>query len=270
MSAEHINYGASRTTQINPYWVSQDGKFRFDFSLIQSIEARNAANSVYTATDRRSDEYRTTNYGLGSGTMKLTWKPTEDLTIVGAMAHLYSNAKNGEIYYKRNQNAALAAPGSSYAYVDEDANPVAVAWDRNGTARWDDRVNSSSNTALHLGFTYNPAAFCKKLTVWGQGTYEMNTAFIDDQDYLGINAGVKYDFTDKFSAFVMGDFMRGDAGTDTVRGWRGQIGGIYTVGNGLWVESGWSHESITTKHAAGDAHAKAKGDTLYTRVVFDF
>ncbi len=245
--ATHLNYGAGRITQINPYWESCDGKFRFDLSLFQSISARNESQRVGVT---RGIDYEDVNYGLGTGTVKLTWKPTEDWTIVGAVANFYADAENGDAFrsYNRAQDRVV----------------------------WQDTTHSKSNTALHFGVTYTPAAFCQKLTVWGQVMQEYNTGFVDDQDFFSANAGLSYAFTDKFTAFAMGDYLRSDEATlggvarfGKITGWRSYLGATYNFGNGLMGEAGWSHDHLKGK-TDGVKVAKVTGDTIYARLAFSF
>ncbi len=283
----HLNHGVSRTTQINPYWQSQDGKFRFDLSLFQTLETRNegagsriTAGNAHTAVGGtlldgngtvpeqnavvagRVRDISEANYGLGTGALKLTWKPTEDWTIVAAVANMYADGKDGwRGYHAYNRD------------VDGTAS----------TITWGD-ANASNNTAFHFGITYKPAVFCQKLTVWGQVHKEYNTGFVKDRDYFSVNGGLAYAFTDKVTAFAMGDYVTSNRQSwngwlGDVSGWRSYLGVNYNVGYGVNFEAGWSHEQlkfdrysagVAAGAAGGNQKGKISGDTVYGKLAFSF
>ncbi len=262
----HLNYGVSRVTQINPYWQSQDGKFRFDFSVFQTLESRDGAGGgvIIKDADGNTD---TVNYGLGSGTIKLTMKPTEDWTFVAAVAHLYVDAEDGDKYIRRHTNGQSRDPIGGPTAASHDG-PAGQGWNLS------DNHSANSNTALHFGFIWTPAVFCKKLNLWAQATQEWNAGFYDNVDFFGANVGVSYAFTDKLTVFAMGDYLDSDwdAPQDAkeITGWRGWLGMNYALSNGVGLEAGWSHEQLKTKNGAGVRIQKNTGDTLYTRLTFAF
>ncbi len=243
----HFAYGVSRVTQINPYWESQDGRYRFDFTFFQGMDSRDG--TYMQADDNRNERY-STNYGLGSAAVKFTWKPSEDWTFAVAAINMYSNNDDDLIDpYSFNQTNALGG----------ENKPGNV---------------SSSNSVFHLGFNWTPSALCQKLTIWAQANQEFNAGWVDDMDVFVTNFGLAYKFTDQLTAFAQGDYMYADneraINWHQARGWRSYIGASYTTSVGVKFEAGWAHDTMKYENRAGLTHTKIKGDTLYLQSAFSF
>lgn len=71
MVPAHSAYNWNRTTQINPYWESRDGRLRIDLSLLQGIDRLNGGGGVGVRRRNEPMRYRSINYGIGSATARV-------------------------------------------------------------------------------------------------------------------------------------------------------------------------------------------------------
>ncbi len=263
----------SRTTQINPYWESQGGAFKAELSLLQSIDTRqNVAqlvNTDGTGSVNPVQEWRTVNYGLGSGTLRLTWKPIEGLKLVASAMNLYAKNWNG----RWGARQGLANSGKPFKYDETQggvvANAVNTHWvDGAGAIQTND-----SNTAINLAFEYRPCFF-DRVNIWGSWTHGWNEGWIKDMDSDTISYGFGFDVTDQLIFFAQGDWMRvkNQQGNlwHKASGWAAYAGLTYTLPYGVNLEAGYRHEVINYKDRNGFKHTKGTADTVYAHLGFNF
>ena len=261
----HVGWDYSRTTQINPYWQSEDGKLRVDLTLMQSAERLHGTANTFGAADYNGDgiwERRSINYGLGSGTFRIMWKPIEGLALTGSVAN----------FYQRNQR-------------DGGTN----RWDgRFGTSTWattgsiaagnlvvHDEWIASNATATNLSFNYNPVC-ATSWNFWGKWTHGWNDGWTKDLDSDAFNLGASFAFGNGLTLFAQGDYFTNRNKRAEVQNWyRADIWAIYTgliyrLPYGVNMELGWRHEQSSFEDRTGFAHTKAKADTVYGHVGFEF
>ena len=259
-------YNWTRTTQINPYWESQDGKLRFDMSFIQSIDRINGLTDARQYTDNGVRERRSINYGLGSMTARVVWKPIEGLKLTASAMNLYAQNSDSTLGLWGHKGNGGNAHNSAMINVQ-------------GT---NDRLRTAKNdTTLNLAFQYRPCFF-SRLNVWGQWMHGWNTAWIDDQDSDVVNFGASYDINDRMTFFAQGDYVRTKNDQSVFwnkgTGWAFYTGLNYKLPYGVNIEGGWRHEQVTYKGKGGSIgrneyqgkHTKYKGDTIYAHLGFDF
>lgn len=241
-------------TQVTPYWESKDGKFMWEVSFIQDIDVpgwngggglSNGRNPYTSHTSDRNgvSRFRSTNYGISSMSTRITWKPIEGLQIIGGFMNLH---KNG------------FADGYGFGLADVELG--------------------KNNASTYLGFDWRPC-FLPKLNIWGQWVHGWNVANIEDLDSDAFNLGVAWSFTDKFTMFVQGDYLRSRyKGTGQYTGtkydnkgtaWVSYVGAQYDFGNGLALEAGWRHEEIKYKER-GHRVTKVDGDMYYASLLLSF
>lgn len=256
-----IGYDKSRTTQITPSWETQDGKFKAELSLIQQIDDMRSDNGPNRASWYKGPanaQYlreKSINYGLGSGSARLTWKPIEGLKLVGSVVNIYQDIDDAGImrWYNANNTNIIPFPTN--------------------------RISSNS-TATNLHVAWNPC-FLPALKVWGAWTHQWNASWVNDLDADMLQLGLSYGFTDKLSAFGIAEFIRhknGGAGVDTEwyksKGWSSYVGLKYNVGYGVNLEAGWRHEELKFKGRGANAglgyHTKAEMDAFYAHLGFSF
>ncbi len=259
-----IGYDLSRTTQLTGSWGTQDGRFLAELSLIQGIDSMRYENRANRHRDWNADYRRTKsmNYGLGSGSTRLTWKPIEGLKLVGSVVSLYQNAD-----YTVNDATYGVGTYIPAMYSNQGRNSMFVP----GV----DRANSRS-TAANLHVAWNPC-FLPAFKIWAAYTYNWNAGWVDDLDAQMLHAGVSYNFTDKLSAYGIAEFMRhknGRAIADSLwyksNAWASYIGMKYNVGYGVDLEAGWRHEEIKFKGRNSGTHTKADMDVIYAHLGFSF
>ena len=245
-------YNETRTTQITPYWENQDGTFKAEVSFIQGLDRWTGGSEKH---DRDThDSYRSINYGLGSMTGRITWKPIEGLKIMASVMNLY--ARNGGEW--------------RWGASGRRANQTMIA----GSGIYNDNLkNTSNNIAANIAFTYRPCFF-NKLNIWASYTHGWNEYWVKDQDSDVLNYGASYDFTDRFTYFAQGDFLRtkNDQGNvwHKATGWAAYTGLRYTLPYGVNFEVGYRYEQQKYKNRDGVQHTKASGNTVYGRVGFAF
>lgn len=257
MLPAHTMTNWTRTTQITPYWESQDGKIKAELSFIQSIDRQNgrSAGAWYQYTDTGGvTNYRSINYGLGSGTFRLTWKPIDGLKLTASAQNLYTNSDG-----KWAWDGVLGNSGNRGAGAGNN--------NRYGVP------TTSNNSAVNFAFQYRPC-FANRLNVWGQWTHGWNEEWIKNQDSDVVQVGAMYDFTEKFTLFAMGEWLRTKNDYAAIwhkgEGWNVYTGVRYKVGYGVNLEAGWRHEEIDYKDFRGVKHTSWKADTIYGHVGFDF
>ncbi len=248
--SQHLSYGTSRTTQITPYWQSEDGKVLFELSFMQGLDRRGTYNTDEGPnTAGGYNRVRSINMGLATMSGRITWKPTEDWTLVLGAINLQSDDDNFGAY--RGQDTGNAIAGRLHP----------------------DRFNGN-NFAYHLGAMYTPSILCQRLTVWANMTHEFNAGWVDDLTTFATNFGVMYKLTDKLTVFAQGDYITSDNDGSILwneaKGWRSYLGATYNLGNGAIMEAGWSHDNLSAYDQAGYKHSKFVGDTLYAKVGFAF
>lgn len=240
--------------QITPYWESQDGKFKVEASAFQTIDVlgqdgnggfTNYYWDGHTNSEHnrgRYNKYTSTNRGLPSLSARVTWKPIEGLEVIGGFMNIRRNS-----------------------FSD---------WSGLGGA---DVELARNNAATYLGFMYRPC-FLPKLNVWGQWVHGWNVANIKDLDSDAFNLGVAWSFTDKFTVFAQGDYLRstfdgsrsaGGSYDNKATAWAAYAGAQYDFGNGLTLEGGWRHENIKYKEN-GRRVTKITGDMVYASLLVTF
>ncbi len=260
-----IGYDHSRTTQLTGSWGTQDGRFLAELSLNQGIdsmryEGRTNRHNNDNGSYRKS---RSMNYGVGSGSTRLTWKPIEGLKIVGSVVSLYQNVSHNAAVY--DADGTYIETGTYIPAMFSNSGQYSIVKGR-------DRDNSRS-TAANLHIAWNPC-FLPAFKIWGAYTYNWNAGWVDDLDAQMLHLGVSYNFTDKLSAFGIAEFMRhkNDKATQWYKSnaWASYVGLQYNVGYGVNLEAGWRHEEIKFKGRTGGTHTKADMDVIYAHLGFSF
>ncbi len=248
-----LGYDLSRTTQITGSWQSQDGKFLAEASLYQGIDTMRYDTAQY---NRGANYRRSLNYGLGSGSARLTWKPIEGLKLVGSFANMYQNV-------------------STY---DEVTNVTQIPCLRTGANEYTMRLTgdraSSNDTAVNFHIAWNPC-FLPAFKIWGAYVHNWNAGWVDDLDASMYHLGISYNFTDKLSAYAIGEYMNHKNGKAVgtwykSRAWASYAGVKYNLGYGVNMEAGWRHEDVKFKGRTGGYHTKADMDTIYAHLGFSF
>lgn len=247
----HTGFDFSRTTQINPYWENSDGSFRAEVSLMQGLDRLDGDTFTFVDSDGVTKS-RAINYGLGSGTFRLIWKPIEGLKLTASALNYRQDADRiGEIYSYKGNGPFGDGTGSL-------GNGIRVV---------------SNNSAVNLAFQYRPAAF-KRLNTWGQWVHGWNEGWVKDMDSDSFNFGASFAITDNLLAFAQGDYLQVEnRQSDTWNkgtGWAVYTGMIYTLSKGLSLEAGWRHERIAYSDRSGYRHTKIRGNTVYGNVGFGF
>lgn len=247
----HTTFDFTRTTQINPYWESSDGKWKVDVSIIQAIDRLSgltgAKGWVYDHGDHNLTKYRSINYGIGSATARVVWKPIEGAKIIASAMNLYAQDRKNWVWGPEGRRD----PGSKGYGVE----------------------TTSNNSAVNLAVQYRPA-FLKKLNIWGQWTHGWNEAWVDGMDSDSLNFGASYDFTSRLTYFAQGDYLYVKNPQSEywhkATGWAFYTGVVYTLPHGLELEGGWRHEQINYKDRADDRHTVFKADTIYAHLKLRF
>lgn len=252
----HTAWDHSRTLQINPYWESKDKKLRLDLSLFQGFDRKEGdtnlgqANSGFGADYAK---YRGINYGLGSGTFRVMWKPISGLSLQGSVINFYQN-------FSRDGSNQVWVPG-------KEGRAAAFLADA-------DRV-SRNNTAVNFSVWYTPECF-KRLTVYAKYQHGWNEAWMKDLDSDIIEAGVGFKLTEQISWFGTFDYFWSKNGHSDVTTWyKGNLWGVYTgfryvLPYGVDVELGYRHDNASYKNRAGEKHTKGTVNTWYAHLGFRF
>jgi hypothetical protein len=265
----HNGWDIGRITQITPYWESQDGKFGFEVSLFQNANKdwgrMNLGSPKTTYFD--GNKWKSTNYGLGSASARIRFRPVEGLLLSASVVNWH----------------------------DKSANKFGGTYD----------TNKKDNTAVDLAFSYRPAFF-NKLNIWGEWLHGWDVGNIKGIDSDAVNLGFSLDLNESWTVFVQGDYLnsRGygkavnfialdDAndnvlipedsilgygyGYDKAKAWAAYAGLQYKLPYGVSLEAGWKYEEIKWSgnrlNRAADYKvktAKLKGHTVYAHLGFDF
>ena len=244
----HNGWKRKGVTQITPYWEGLDGKLLAEVSFMQNIDSREtrlnhsvAGSSYVRRRNGGAHHYRSKNDGLGTMSGRLTWTPVEDLKLTGSIVNYYNKA--------------------TFVYAGTGAG----------------QYTAHNNTAISLAFDYRPC-FLSQLNLWGQWIHGWNVANFDGMDSDVVNAGASWDFTDKFTVFAQGDWLRSKFDFTTFQGprfnnrgtgWAAYAGAMYSFDNGVVLEGGWRHENIKYKED-GVRVTKFTGDTIYATIGFEF
>lgn len=241
----HTTSDWTRVTQVNPYWENADGSVRVDFSLFQSIDRLSGTNNMKERMKNGVREYETINYGLGSGTARVIWKPIEGLKLSASGVNRYANNSDRWVW------------GSE---ARRDGNNYGVR-------------TASNNAAVNFSVIYRPC-FLSRLNLWTQYTHGWNEGWVDNQDSDSLNFGASFDLTDRFTVFAQGDYLRVHNSQGEIwnksSGWAAYFGAVYTLPYGASVEAGWRHEELGYKNRAGLKHSEFVADTIYAHLQFSF
>jgi hypothetical protein len=229
-SAWKTGYDHNRTTQITPYWESQDGKIKAEISFFQNIEAPGGGSDEASA-----GEFRSFNYGLGTMSGRLTVKPIEGLRLVASFMNRYSSHAEWDI--------------TNYWY---------------NTAG----NNTRNNTAANFGFDYTPACFTR-LKIFAQWTHDWNAGWIDNAKADATNFGFNFKLTEQLTFITQGEYLRWKGGTAKVSGWAVWPGFRYVLPYGVNFEVAYRYERLTRKES-GIKAAKGNMSTIYGQVGFNF
>lgn len=293
-----------RANQITPYWENKAKTFKAELALLQidnDVYAENPygywgpagwstaglpANSWYTT------KYKTSDYGLQSGSLRLTWKPIEGLTLGGSLMNWHSGNDNGTAAQSFGQTGiALAGPGGAYnrLFTSGMGGAASTLGNLNAaqSAYWKNSIYSDNYTFSSLGFDYRPACF-KKLRVWSEWVHGWNYEFTKGNSSDAITLGVQYFFTEAFNMFLQGDYVSArrdgnninptwgnfngpnnvnafNAGYDKYNAYSTYVGAQYQIAKGVMAELGWRHEWLKWK-GLGSTLAKASADDVYAHV----
>ena len=243
----HNGWDIGRVTQVTPYWEGLDGKLKVEVMFAQKVDNANGAFGSYPNARRADNVYQTAdaistyksrNYGLGTMSARIGYTPIEGLDLQASIVN----------YYDKN-------PMSWY-------DPAEVTTD-------DLRRN---NTAIDLAFNWRPC-FMPKLAVFGEWVHGWDVNYFKNVDSDAFNFGLAYDFTDSFTLFAQGDYLRvkNDEGAGSrATGWASYLGAQYNFGYGVSLETGWRHESGKGRGADGTINGRIKADTVSAHLGFDF
>ena len=93
-----------------------------------------------------------------------------------------------------------------------------------------------------------------------------------------VNAGASWDFTDNFTVFAQGDWLKSEMDAANVlderrdnqgKAWATYVGAMYSFENGAVLEAGWRHEQMKYKENGLRAY-KIKGDTIYATLGLEY
>lgn len=247
----HTIWNDARTIQVTPYWESQDGKILAELSWFQAIEN---AHGVGTQNDARGRRNRSINYGFGSFSGRLTWKPIEGLTVMASAMNQHADQKSIDELWGWN--------GKINKYNSQSAWNTADGFDV-----------SENNFAANLGFEYRPCFF-NRLNVFASWTHGWNEGWIKDQDSDSINYGLGIDINESLTWYATGDYLKvtSDHNVDfnKATGWAYETGLKYTLPYGVDFTAAWRHDNIKFKSRGGDTHTKYKSDMFVVHAGFSF
>lgn len=268
----HNTWDDSGVMQVTPYWEGLDGKFKWELSFMQKMNNRggaegiqqgtNAGNFYYLGSGDAYPHYDSNNYGFGTISSRINYTPIEGLDLSASVVNYYDKA-----------------PFSWDGQFDPWGSPDSGRYSKN-------------NTAIDLAFDYRPC-FLPKLMIWSQWIHGWNVNNLKDVTSDAINYGASYDFTEAFTLFAQGDFLRTadgykyldeggliDSASRDARGWAVNFGAQYRLPYGVTLEAGYKHEQITFYNNRSNLWGegkrndsksmKVKGDTVYAHVGFDF
>lgn len=241
-----------RTTQIVPYWENGDGTFKAEVALLQSADRITGGAFDLTRADDAYSKIRSINYGLGSMTARITWKPMDGLKFTASALNYHTRTNvNGKVAGPKG-NALNNNMGGLYDYALDTA---------------------SNNSAVNLAVQYRPAYF-KRLNATLQWTHGWNEAWIRNMDSDVVSGALIFNLTDRMTLITRADYIR--TVNDQSETWRkGTAWGVYAglsyaLPYGVMLEAGWRHEVAKFRNASGNMHTKATGDTIYGNLMFAF
>lgn len=248
----HSVWGRSRTTQITPYWESQDGKFKAEVSFMQGPEYHKSGTARYFDNEGVLQE-RSKDWGLGSMSARVTWKPIEGLKLLASVQNLYGNQRDG----------LWLSPTGALGYG---------GWTGDFTANTGIRT-TNNNTSVNAAFEYTPCFF-NRMTVWASYMHGWNEGWIKNQDSDSIAFGLNFKVTDQLMVFGEADFLRvkNDQGNTwhKARGYMIDTGIQYVLPYGVNMQVGYRHEDMRYKNRAGQEHTKFTADSIYGHLGFNF
>jgi hypothetical protein len=227
-------YDYNRTTQITPYWESQDGKIKAEVSFFHNIEVADGGNF------NKDGYHRSFNYGLGTMSGRLTVKPIEGLRLVASVMNRYSNG--------------IDRSGTYYNY---NVGPT-------GSTSKDAR----NSTAANFGFDYTPSCF-SRLKLFAQWTHDWNAGWFDDAKADVTNFGFNFKLTEQLTFITQGEYLKAKAADGKISGWAVYPGFRYVLPYGVNFELAYRYERLTAKYA-GVKMAKGSMSTVYGQIGFDF
>lgn len=273
----HARWDIGRIMQATPYWEGLDGRFKWELSLMQKAhndewnQARADQNDfAYRDADSSYPYYKSKNYGWGTVSSRLVYKPVEGLALQASIANFYDKA-----------------PGTSHpGFAGGSLWGGAMPWRVGATTRGMGERWAKNNTNIGLGFRYRPA-FMAKLLLWTQYIRGWNVDNLDGYDSDVVNFGFAYDFTEAFGVHAQGDYLRvkdgkrldyGDGTFSSARkaaGWAGWCGVQYRLPYGASLEAGYKYETITFRNKTNFANYDAKratvtGNTVFAQASFEF
>ena len=238
----HTTWDHSRVTQITPYWENSDASFKAELSLIQGIDAD--SGSFARANAGATAKYRSQNYGVGSMTARITWKPIEGLTLVASAMNLHNNRMGDKEFESKNNFAASFGFEYTPCFLDK-----LTLWGyyQHG---WNEGWQKDYDTDLiNAGVKYDVT---DQFYVFAQGDYLYGK---DEKLYVWAQYGgpgsPRYDF-------------------HKAAGWAGYVGFGYALPYGANFEAGYRHEKIDYKGSEVGKHFKYKGDTVYAHLGVNF
>ncbi|MCD8351284.1 MAG: hypothetical protein LUC93_11815 [Planctomycetaceae bacterium] len=246
VSPAHNGWKHEGVTQITPYWEGLDGALKMELTIFQNLWNENgdglinsaAGNAWYWKAKNGRTDYRSRNYGIGSGAFRVQYSPIEDLTFTAGVINFRSDRVPGE--------------------------------DNQGFYNDGEYQFAKNNTAVNLAFRYTPCFF-DRLTVWSQWVHGWNVDNLKDVDSDVINLGASINITDSLAFFAQGDYLRTkDDQYDTkYTGWAAYTGLTYELPVGAVLEAGWRHERVKVKES-GTTIEKIRANMLYANLGFEF
>ncbi len=239
----HNGWQYEGVTQVTPYWEGMDGALKVELALFQNAwnsDGFMSGTSDGTWYERRREGvdtvwYRSRNYGIGSGALRVTYSPFEDLTLTASAINFRANRLIDQ----------------SIAY---NAQPM-----------------NKNNYAVNLAFRYRPSYF-NRLALWAQWVHGWNVNNLTDLDSDVVNYGASFDITDRLTAFAQGEYVYAHNKFNGVKdsGWASYIGLTYAMPMGAVFEAGWRHEHLRFKDEVGDVTAKVRANMYYANVGYAF
>lgn len=251
----HTNWNNSRTLQVTPYWENQDGSFKAEVSWFQLMEYThwNRDHMDRAGFNRRTSQ----NYGMGSFSGRITWKPVEGLHIKASIMNQHANNGSGKWNHYRT-NPITGELVWFNGFDNAAGRPMDI---------------SNNNFATNLAFEYRPC-FLSKVKVFASWSHGWNENWIKNQDSDAVNFGLGVDLTDKLTWYATGDYIRtkNDQGEiwHKATGWAGETGLMFTLPYGANFQVAYRHDSFKYQARNGVTHSKYKSDMFVMHAGFNF
>jgi len=196
-----------------------------------------------TQTYLDGNTYGSRNYGFGSMSARIRYKPAEGMELSASAMNFYDKVK----------------------YVDPRAQ----------------NSHAKSNTAVDVALEYRPA-FLKRLKVRAEYNHGWDVFGHRDVDSDVLSYGASFELAKGLNLFAQGDYVRTTdtlrqldsnghalpfANDDKATYWTSYVGIQYRLPYGLILETGWKHESVNWKQNVGldqTGIARARTDTQIT------